>query len=379
MRITFVLPTAATHPIGGFKVVYEYANELAARGHQVNVVHAAYIGGAQWEWSVVLRQLLLVYPIKALLGSWRPRRWFRLDTRVNLYWVPSLAARFVPDADAVVATWWKTAERVAKWPASKGRKHYLIQHLETWGGPEERVLATWKLPLRKIVIAGWLEAKARELGEAVHRIPNGLNFAAFGIDADVSTRDNNRVAMLYHSHPWKGSADGLAALRLAKERAPELRVELFGTGKAPDGLPEWMKYHQNPVQTELRALYNRAAVFITPSWAEGWALPPPEAMMCGCALACTDIGGHADYAIAEGTALLSPVRNPAALADNIVRLVSDPSFRQRLAIRGNAFIQQFTWKRATDRFEAVLRGHDESISEAASEESAGAVTEQGHP
>ena len=41
VRVTFVLPGAGSVPVGGFKVVYEYANRLSERGHTVTVVHTA--------------------------------------------------------------------------------------------------------------------------------------------------------------------------------------------------------------------------------------------------------------------------------------------------------------------------------------------------
>ncbi|HWN72720.1 MAG TPA: hypothetical protein VNN15_02810, partial [Solirubrobacterales bacterium] len=39
MRIVFVLPARSAAPVGGFKVVYEYANRLVERGHEVALVH----------------------------------------------------------------------------------------------------------------------------------------------------------------------------------------------------------------------------------------------------------------------------------------------------------------------------------------------------
>ena len=38
MKITFCLPSFAEHPIGGFKMVFEYANRLSKNGHKVNIV-----------------------------------------------------------------------------------------------------------------------------------------------------------------------------------------------------------------------------------------------------------------------------------------------------------------------------------------------------
>jgi L-malate glycosyltransferase len=77
-------------------------------------------------------------------------------------------------------------------------------------------------------------------------------------------------------------------------------------------------------------------------------------MMSGAALAATDIGGHREYAIHEETALLSPIKTPKRLAESIVRLAQNDSFRLKLATRGHEFMQQFTWKRATDSLERLV-------------------------
>lgn len=352
MRVTFVLPTGGSRPVGGFKVVYEYANGLVARGHRVTVVHAASM--PERPADVSARELVLGWAAQGVLGSWRPGRWFAADPRVRMRWVPWLHPSLAPDADAIFATSWRTAEVIARWPESKGRKHYLIQHLETWDGPADRVLSTWRLPLEKVVIARWLEATAHELGERCHYVPNGLRFESFGVDRPPASRPAASAAMLHHAYAWKGSRDGLAALRLARARLPGLRAELFGTSGAPAGLPDWISYHENPTQQELRAIYNRAAIFVAPSWSEGWALPPCEALLCGCALVCTDIGGHGHCAIDGTTALTSPAKDPEALARNLVRVAADDALRSRLSEQGGAHVRQFTWDRAVDGLEAVL-------------------------
>ena len=37
MEINFVLPGNSNLPIGGNKIIYQYANELSSRGHQVTL------------------------------------------------------------------------------------------------------------------------------------------------------------------------------------------------------------------------------------------------------------------------------------------------------------------------------------------------------
>jgi glycosyltransferase involved in cell wall biosynthesis len=352
LRITFVLPGNGHNPIGGFKVVYEYANHLARRGHEVTIIHPALLDRAASGREVLRSTLRYVYWKSK--NQYRPTQWFQIDPSVRLLWVPSLDEQHIPAGDAIIATAWQTAEALADYPCSKGKRFYLIQHLETWNGSEERVYATWKLPLAKIVIAKWLKEIADSLGENCVYIPNGLDFEGFSLDIPPEQRDPYKALMLCHTYDWKGSKDGLEALSLARRQIPNLSAVLFGVSAAPPNLPEWVEYHRCPDQKFLRQLYNEAAVFVAPSWTEGWPLPPAEAMMCGAALVATDIGGHREYAFDEKTALLSPAKMPLLLAENIMRIMRSNDLHSKLACQGHTYMQQFTWQRATDALEALL-------------------------
>lgn len=357
MRVTFVLPGAGHKPVGGFKVVYEYANRLTELGHRVAVVHAA----NPWvdcSTTTKVRNLskYIAFSIGAN-GGFRPKKWFKVSTKVDMLWVPSLFERWIPDADVIIATSWQTAECIARYGSSKGRKFNLIQHQESFfdGVDAERVMKTWKLPIHKIVIAKWLQEAAAKMCEESVLLPNGLDFKRFGMDADFESRDDARVMMLYHHYAWKGSHEGIAALSIVKEQEPRLTAIFYGVPNRPADLPEWISYHQLPPQSELRKLYNEAAIFISPSWAEGCAAPPAEAMQCGATVCATDIGGHHDYAIDGETGLLSPPKCPEALAKNIMRLIRDRELRIRLAKNGHTHVQQFTWERAVSALEKCLQ------------------------
>ena len=354
--VTFLLPGRGTIPVGGFKVVYEYASNLARRGWSVRVVHPYLLSPEEIELtrSSFLKRARrgLGYNRLRFTGNYRPDKWFNICPSVELLCTKTPDARLMPPSDAWVATFWSTAKWVGTYT---GAKLYLIQHLETWAGPEADVLATWKLPLQKVVISQWLAEVAASLGETAHYIPNGLNFETFGLDVAPEAREPHIVAMLYHTSKWKGSADGIRALCQAKTRVPALQALVFGVYPRPSELPDWIEYYQNPPQHKLREIYNRAAVFMSPSWSEGWPLPPAEALQCGAALAATDIGGHREYARHGETALLSPAENPEALTANLLRLLEDQELRVRLAHEGHVNVQQFTWERAVSSFEAVLR------------------------
>jgi hypothetical protein len=227
MKITFILPGSSRIPMGGYKVVFEYANCLSERGHAVTIIHPAHLNEkAVWEEKLYHD---VRYVLWRATGQFGPQGWFKLRPKVRMVWVHSLRERNIPSGDAVVATGWPTAEYVATYGADKGRKFYLLQHYETWWGPEERVRATWRLPLRKIVIAHWLEDIARELGETSTYIPNGLDFNAFGCDVPISQRLCPNVLMLSHALEWKGTADGMMAMKIARLAVPDLTATGFAT------------------------------------------------------------------------------------------------------------------------------------------------------
>lgn len=367
MRITFILPGSAGAPVGGVKIVYEYANRLAARGHVVTVVHAPV---TRIDPSIaMLAKALVRYPQRLVDKSYRPDQWMEVAAPVRVKWAPSYAERFIPDGDIVVATAWTTADWVARYGASKGKKIYLIQHYETWDGDPDRVVGTWTAPLQKVVISRWLQDVAGKLGETAEYIPNGLDFSKFGMDIPISRRPRNTALMLFHEAKWKGSAIGLSAAKSVRERLPDFRLDLFGVSRPPSGLPDWVNYHQNPSQLLLRQLYNKASIFVAPSLTEGWPLPPAEAMMSGLALVCTDIGGHREYADDGTTALLCPPDDPEALAEVIKRLCRDDALRIRIAEAGNRNIQQFTWQRAVKSFENLITADMDGASEVATRDS----------
>jgi len=352
LRITFLLPGPGHLPTGGGKVVYEYANHLSRRGHRVSLVHPA-LSDAETPLRQVFKRGAS-YLQRYATGGFGPESWFPIEPSVRMLWVPTLADRFIPDGDAVLATAWATAEWVPEYPASKGEKFYLIQSWETWDGPEDRVRATWMTPLKKIVVARWLRDMGSDMGVECSYIPNGIDFDRFGLDVPVESRSPNRMMMLHHSHPVKGSADGLAALALVQKQMPDLRVTLFGTAAPNPDLPPWVDYRHLPSQQELRACYNKTSIFVAPAHTEGWPLPPAEAMLCGAALAATDIGGHREYGVHGETALLSPDRSPQKLAENVLRLARCPELRTRIARQGHECIRKCDWGGAADSFEHLL-------------------------
>jgi glycosyltransferase involved in cell wall biosynthesis len=345
-------------PVGGVRIVYGYASELSRRGHQVTIVHAALMETWQYRRPLRLRRDARIAArsvVDLVQGAPDRPSWEDIDPAVDLRYVRSLSDRTVPEGDVVIATSWRTAESAARLPERCGRGAYLIQHLEDWDGPLERVEATWRLPLQRVVLASWLERVGERLGAPADRIPGwGADLGAFRPTAPIEGRPA-RVAMLHSTAPVKGADVGIRALEAARAARPDLGAVLFGTRPRPADLPGWIEYHQDPPRRVLvEDVYNGSAIYLCPSWTEGWHLPPVEAMGCGCALVSTDIDGVADYAHEGRTALLAAPGDADALAARLVHLVDDVQLRGELAVAGHMEVQQFTLARSTDALEQLL-------------------------
>jgi glycosyltransferase involved in cell wall biosynthesis len=323
------------------RAILTYADRLAALGHDVTLMVPAGTRLAAW---------------------WRNARSAAPD------WIPGFRPGIewgaLPDGDVVVATAWQSAPVAAAAPARCGAKFYLVQHYESlYHGEAARVDATYRLPLRQIVISTWLRDVMRErFGREAEVLVTPVDRALFHrVPVEVAT-SRPRVLMLHHEYAWKGVADGLAAVARVRPAVPGLRLVGFGV-KAPRERLPYDEFHANPPQAALAGLYSGCDVYLCPSWDEGLGMPPMEAMACGAALVTYDNGGCRDYARDGETALVAPRRNVEALAAALERLAADAALRARLAAAGTTHVTTaFDWDRAVARlaglFERSLAGAD---------------------
>jgi glycosyltransferase involved in cell wall biosynthesis len=337
VKITFLTPHLRI--AGGVRAILTHADRLAARGHEVTVVVPA------------RRQLRAWWRNRLARGpDWMPA------LRARVHWVADWAPERLPDGDALIATAWQSAPPVAEAPARCGVKFYFIQHDESlYHGLAARVDATYRMPLRKIVISTWLaEIMATRFGSRAEVIVTPVDAALFHPVPPEGDDGQLRVLMLHHEYEWKGVVEGIEAVTRVKARHSDVRLVGFGTKRSRLPLP-YDEFFENLPQARLAWLYSRCPIYCCPSWDEGLGMPAMEAMACGAALCTYDNGGCRDYAIDGQTALVTSRRNLTGLTRALARLVEDRPLRERLARQGRELIStRFDWDRATARFEALL-------------------------
>ncbi len=356
MRIAFIISGYPWKPWGALRVVYEYANQLVEKGIEVRVIHVRKLRHPNTPplQGISGRLRAIMHHTRNIL--FKPKvTWQPIDERVKLLFVTRATAQSVPDGDAIFATAWDTVADVLELPDSKGEKCYLVQSYDTWSGKQDQVDATWRAPLYKVVVSRWLYEQGVKLGcqDMVH-IPNAIDQSRFRVVVPIDQRPK-RVAARYAPGTFRGMADAVAALEIARAKHPDLLVVFFGTTAAPPWVPRWIEYRRHPSQTELvERIYNGSSIFLLASWSESFSLPAAEAMACGCALVTTDCGGVREYATHEVNSLISPPKMPEELAANLIRLLDDDAQRMKLARLGTDTIRRFTWAESGNRMAAFI-------------------------
>lgn len=350
MRITFILNSIGLS--GGTKVVFEYANRLCQRGHEVFIVYPLIPILSELKWYNLVR---LFNKLKGFIGNLihgNKVSWF--DLKAELVRVPTLSERYIPDSDIIVATWWSTAYTVAGYDDNKGEKFYLVQHYEIWGGPKEKVDLSYKLGLKIVCVSGWLKnIIENELGGDVEAvISNAPGWEQFYPESREETTVL-RILTPYRVEKWKGFSDAVSAFAMAKRKYHNLKLVAFGP-RSKGNVPSDVEYHQSPVGENLRRIYNSCDIFLFTSHCEGFGLPPMEAMACKAALVTTDVGAVNEYVIPGETALVSKAGDVESLSRNILRLAEAKSERRRIAENGYSHIRQFTWENSCDKLENLF-------------------------
>lgn len=329
MILSFVFPSPANpsyQRTGGLIVLYQFANGLAKLGHEVHFFH-----GPAWPNRVETIDELPPFPFVDELQH------HIVDTLED----PSL-----PTADVIFNH---------EPPAGLGHPAAIIQGFRML--PREMERDAYRVRAPKYCVAGWLVEVGRRFGvpeEQLLHVPLGLDHEVFRARTPFDQRDID-VVMVFNGHHQKGWKVGLAAIHEISRRHRDVNGVVFGMLPLDEELPRGFRFIEAPDHRTLAdEVFNRAKVFVQPSYHEGFGYPAVEAMACGAALVTTDNGGSRDYGIEGRTAHVVLPGDHMGLAEKTVELLLDDPTRIRFATAGTELVRaSFDW----DRSSALLADH----------------------
>ena len=136
----------------------------------------------------------------------------------------------------------------------------------------------------------------------------------------------------------KGHVDLIAALALLRQRNVPFHLLIVGEGperaaieKAREELRMQAYITLAGHRNDVRPYYAAATLYLMPSHSEGSPLALLEAMIAGVPVIASRAGGIPEIVTDESTGVLTPKRNPQAVAAAIERLLADPDLRNNLA------------------------------------------------
>jgi glycosyltransferase involved in cell wall biosynthesis len=356
LRISFILSSFWLS--GGVRDIVEYANRLAERGHTVTIV----VPGGTEDPDMMQE----IWPGVRVVSSHMQR-----PIPINPVQMARLTwslARAVPPSDVVIST--HTPTTAAGFCASrlmrKGRPVWYYQdYVEMFEGrPIETWLARNALRWHDLALV-FSEYSAQELQAAPGRavvVGEGLSHAetfqplSETQRAQARTGSERLILYLGDMRPRKGWHDFLQAAALVYEQQPDIRLCIVSKEECIVESHVPHDYIYRPSREELARLYATCDVFVSASWWESFGIPPLEAMACGAPVVMTDSRGVREFGEHGVNCLMTPPRDPPALAAAIGKVLTMPDLSAKLRQNGPPTAARFTWERATDRFENAILG-----------------------
>lgn len=316
-----------TEICGGSKVLLEYMNRLAKRGHRITIV---------------------TYDVKPT--------WFPMEENIEFIQVPieEELHHYVPDCDIVVATSWKCiyeAVKSNKAPAvyfEQGGDHLFKKHnlpVEKAKKIEERYQM---IPFHYTVSAYARDVMKNEYDIEAEVIPIAIDESIFFKGEEKKRETIEITAIGPEDFPFKNIKDIIQAVTELKQKYPQIHFNWI-TQKQPT-------IHQiecivSPEQKEIGNILRNTDIYICASEYESFGLPILEAMTCGAAVVTTDTGGCRDFVKDRENALMIKMHDIEDMKEKIENLINDTNFRKNLIQNGITTAKQYSWKNSVDLVE----------------------------
>jgi glycosyltransferase involved in cell wall biosynthesis len=163
----------------------------------------------------------------------------------------------------------------------------------------------------------------------------------------------------------KGIDEALEAFALVNGRLPNAKFWIVGRGQesyvqqleqmaADLQVAESVKFWGFVSEEDKLELMQRAHLLVHASVKEGWGLVVIEANRQGTPAVGYRVAGLADSIQHEQTGLLVASRDPANLAEAMVRVLKDDGYREDLSRNALEWSRQFTWERGAAAFLRVI-------------------------
>lgn len=332
LEITYIM--VWTKVCGGSKIILEYANRLAKKGHKINIVTYD------------------EYP-----------DWYELSDKINFVKVPENEdiEKYIPNSDVVVPTSWKCIRKAIK--ANKGPVAFFEQggshlfEIDRLSEIKRKVVYDrMQLPPFIYTVSKYSAEKIEEIyGKSSSIIYNALESKIFY--PREKERNENEISITIvgsEDFKFKNVGEVLEVIRELKEKY-QIKLNWITQTEPKINIEEGKNAIVNPEQKIIGDVLRNTDIYICNSEYESFGLPTLEAMTCGATVITTDTGGMRDFVIDRENALVIKHHNKEDMKEKIEMLINDKNLMHKMSQNGIATASKFNWDNTILSMEKYFR------------------------
>lgn len=377
MEISFLMPDLGYS--GGSQVIYEIANRLKKRGHNVYIVTPGTTIMWEEDLNKLLRQNFHKTQINSLSGieinslindfsNEMLSLTLNSKTEIPLYMfiigkITDSLIKKIPPSDFVIATHNLTAF-AAYYNNAKAIPIYFVQGFEEnlYSNPiiKKTARLTYHLPM--IIIVNSIDLNERIKNTYKRQtivIQPAIDTNIFKPYIDpkkkyTSNKDLLDICYYFSLNPLKGFPYFFDCVKKLKSITNiSFRIHIFGSYPGTIDQDIDIRYYGKIFDEELAKLYSSCDVFINTSTEDSFPLTTIEAMGCGTLCITTD-AGNSDYVIDGYNAIVVKQKSCCDIVKELINFVSDRKRYLSIVENGIKTAQSFSWDKTVKRFEYIL-------------------------
>lgn len=332
LEITYIM--VWTKVCGGSKIILEYANRLAKKGHKINIVTYD------------------EYP-----------DWYELSDKINFVKVPENEdiEKYIPNSDVVVPTSWKCIRKAIK--ANKGPVAFFEQggshlfEIDRLSEIKRKVVYDrMQLPPFIYTVSKYSAEKIEEIyGKSSSIIYNALESKIFyPREKEREEKEISITIVGSEDFKFKNVGEVLEVIRELKEKY-QIKLNWITQTEPKINIEEGKNAIVNPEQKIIGDVLRNTDIYICNSEYESFGLPTLEAMTCGATVITTDTGGMRDFIIDRENALVIKHHNKEDMKEKIEMLINDKNLMHKMSQNGIATASKFNWDNTILSMEKYFR------------------------
>ncbi|MDR4514619.1 glycosyltransferase family 4 protein [Nitrosomonas sp.] len=218
-----------------------------------------------------------------------------------------------------------------------------------------------------IVPSGFLEAVFAQFGYATRIVPNIIDLSRFSVRSrreKTDWADAPHIVVTRNLEAIYDNATAIRAFHIVQQSVPGARLTVAGAGPEKTilehlvtelGLQDSIRFTGRIDNDAIAALYQSADMMINASLVDNMPISILEALASGVPVVSTDAGGIPYLVEHNRTALLVPKKDPAAMADAMLKILLSPQLANSLRASGLTSLERYTWNSVKQHLLGVYR------------------------